>query len=434
MNQMEGKQRINRENLDKESYFQSLFSEACRNHLLENSRVEKIRYELAELLAKETDRFTGGESSSILIEEAQHLLQAICYTISIYLKSKTDVNSQIEILKSEKISVLFYRGLDVISADIIAAESTIKQIQSESLKTDNLAYQDTIWEGVPEFFHDYEPEYASCDSPGTIDYPLCNEVKGGMGIEYLKEYLERLKLENNFCRRFQEKQIELLLQGYHKDYKDLLINLYELLLTNVLGCMLLDKDIFQLNITKEEREWLQSKLSKVTSEKLDYMMKQAFDDICRKLELKSDQIEYGRVALPQIILRLKHNLENNSLENQLISFSEEKESENLCYEDGIQMEDELLRKLIEEIRECRFFSDKLILLKEKVHSLADLTLILEECFYGEELEEVFRLLSPDEIKLLKKIILEEAEQDSIRNDNIIKEWQKQLLEYAKGIL
>lgn len=434
MNQLEGKQRINRESLDKEKYFQSLFSEACRNHLLENSKVEKIRYELAELLAKETDRFTGGESSSILIEEAQHLLQAICYTIGIYLKSKQDVNTQIEILKSEKIPVLFYRGLDVIADYIKMAESTIKQIQSESLKINNLAYHDTIWEGVPEFFHDYEPEFASCDSPGTIDYPLCNEVKGGMGIEYLKEYVERLKLENDFCRLFKEKQIELLLQGYHKDYKNLLINLYELLLTNALGCIMLDKDILQLNITKEEREWLQNKLSKVTSEKLDYMMKKAFDDICKELKLKSDQIEYGSVALSQIILRLKLNLENNSLKQQFISFSEELEPENLCYEDGIQMEDEMLRKLIEEIRECRYIRDKMILLKEKVNSLTDLTLIMEECFYGEELEEVFRLLSPDEVKLLKKSILEEVEQDSIRNDNVLKEWQEKLLMFAKDIL
>lgn len=393
MEQPVGKHRINRELLDKENYFQSLFHEACSNHLLDNSMVNKIRNEIAQLLAKEAERFTGGESSSLLIEDAQHLLQSICYSISVYLKSKDNVDIQLELLKSESIQDMFYHGLEVISGDINRAESMLKHIQSESLKTENIAYQDTIWEGIPVFFHDYEPEFASCDSPGMIDYPLCNEIKGEQGIEYIKEYLETFELENDFCRYFPEEQIELLLQGFHNDYKDLLINLYELVLTNAIGCMLSQKNIMQLNITKVERKWIQTKISEMTDEKLDRMIEKAFDDICKELELQSDQIEYGRKALSKIIQRTKHNLENNSLDQLFISFREESEPENLWYEEGIQMENDKLRQLIEEIRECRYLEDKLILLKEEVHCLSDLTLILEECFYGEELKEVFRLLS-----------------------------------------
>ena len=65
----------------------------------------------------------------------------------------------------------------------------------------------------------------------TADYPLYNNLIGKLdGVEFIKEYLNSLYLENLFCKKFSEDKIKYLLYGYSHDYKELIINIFEIVL------------------------------------------------------------------------------------------------------------------------------------------------------------------------------------------------------------
>lgn len=77
--------------------------------------------------------------------------------------------------------------------------------------------------------------------------------------------------------------------------------------------------------------------------------------------------------------------------------------------DGDMMSDEELRQLIEELRECRYLSDKLLMVRREIHSIRDLNEILKHCFWDEECKAVLDLLTPEEQEYLRT--LEDREWD-----------------------
>ncbi|MHB8130731.1 MAG: DUF6179 domain-containing protein [Mobilitalea sp.] len=426
MNQVEKRHLINENILDQGFYFQSLFQEACRKHLLSDSQIARIQLELVELMAKEVERYTNDESSSVQIEKAQELFQSITYSIGVYLKTVFDMEERIDLLIKEKVSVLFYLGMDSLSSLKTKSKLLLQNLQESSLKVNNYAYQDTILAGIPEFFHDYNIEFGANEIPGSIDYPLYDTITNLLGIEYIYEYLHWFTLEENFLKRFSNQNIDLLMQSFNPEAEHLLINIFELVLTNVLGCELLGQKNTELNIHATEREWLQKSLEKLSTAELQNRLEIALDEIGRGLSFEVETLSYAKAALPQIAIRLKQNLQTGTLDKLFLSFSEH-ELEEEFFEDGIPMDNEKLREMIEEINDCRFTADKVAIIRETVRSLSDLIELLEECFYGEEYVEVFQLLSDTEIAILKNSIIKDAGFEGMADYEPQKEWQEKLL-------
>ena len=79
MNNLEKHFVIKRESLDQTYYFQSILQEACRLKLLTDSEFEYIQLQGIQLLAKQTERYTGGESSSVKVETAQTIMHSIFF-------------------------------------------------------------------------------------------------------------------------------------------------------------------------------------------------------------------------------------------------------------------------------------------------------------------------------------------------------------------
>jgi len=431
MNQLEHRQLINERNLDKKFYFQSLLGEACEKHLLDDTQIQKIQLELFELMAKQVERYTNDESSSIRVEKAQQLLQSISYCIGVYLKSIHESNRKVDFLKDENISVLFYHGMDVINLSLTKAKSMLANLQKESLKVDNYAYHDTLFTGILEFFHDYDIEYGAHEIPGTIDYPLCNAVSDLLGVEYIYEYLEHFTFENNLCKKFSEDRIQMLLRGYSSESEHVLVNIFELVLTNALGCEMSGQSITKLSLNEKDLALLQNKLEHYNFEELRLKLNIALEHIATEIILEEKVLAYAKDAILRIAMRLEQNLKTRTLIKIWLPLLNPKKREEAFFEDGYQMEDDKLRDLIEEIKVCRYTSDKIAIIQKKVQSLIDLTELLAECFFDEEVEEVFKLLNASEITYLSKFIINETEYDDLEGRNTRKEWQNKLLEYRK---
>ena len=422
---------IDEKNLNQEYYFQAFINEAYNKNLLTQLHMERIQRELFELMGREVIRYTNGESSSVPIEKAEKLLNSITYIIGFSLKEEQDIRERLRLLENEKIQSIFYRGMDRIAVRRKKAYSLLCQIQGMTQEIDNIAYKDTIKRGLNKFFHDYNIEFAAYDIPADIDYPLLFPVKEYVGFEYVEEYLYKLYLENLLTARFDSDRINLLLQGFDREAEHMLINLYELVLINILGCQLLEKDIFLLEVTTPESGWLNNKLKKISGSELSALINSAWEEIRRTLQTNEEENRYAEKALQYLMNRIRNNLQTDTLSKLFLAFPTQAAEEQEILELGEQMTDEILRSLIQRIGEISDVKEKVRIIKTEVHSMDDLAELLDTCFLEEEYLEVFSMLGEAELLVLTKYVRSELGGRDIFDEDIVKPWQSVLLSRQK---
>jgi hypothetical protein len=404
--------KINEANLLRGEYLQSLMEEALENDLLDAVEFKNIQVALLILLSEQVNKFNSNDSSSIRVENAQALLQSISFTISLTLKEAGNADEALNLLLTEKIEDLFKKGITLIKTYFEKAKIVLDEIQKNRFNINNLAYRDTVFKGIPQFFLYYDWKFAACDAPGSIDYPLVYDRMDLNGIEYISEYLYHLCLENKFCGRYSSFEIECLMRGHTKYYKEDLINVYELVLQNLIGRSLLNYDLDSLDITEEDRDLLKQLLQPLTGEQLRIKINSEFDKIISDFDMfDSNDVGYLKAALKNIIDYIKRNLQLDKLNKIFISLKDEKAGETYSdFIDGRQMEDEKLRSLIDEMKDCRYLPDKIAMIRTSVRSLSDLKELMKECFYEDEYSEIFKLLTSEEMNILKNIIDDEGKQ------------------------
>lgn len=412
-------------------YFQTFLQEAVEKKAISESRLEAIRYGILELVTKEVDRYNNGESSSIPIEKAQELLQSISYLIGACLKTAPDRNARSELLEKETMTVLFWRGVDMV--DKLRKDSTtlLKQIQAMNHRYKSISYHDTIFVGLEEALHDYNTEFGAHEAGGSIDYPLLIEVQDYLGMEYIYHYLKHISLEDSILYKFALEKINRLLTLFDPEAEHLLINLCEITVINALGCLLLGKDCRALTITRTELGELKHILSGKREEDIGPLLEDAITSLGDKLALTMEQVNYLMGALPEWKVRLWNSDKMDTLDHFFILTDGERMEREELY-GGTTMKDEELRDFILTMGSLNTLQAKVSLIKEKVRSVVDLMDLLEECFYPEEYQKVYQLLGEEELQFLKKCILQEAGNIALKDYEPETEWQKQLLISLSG--
>jgi hypothetical protein len=281
------------------------------------------------------------------------------------------------------------------------------------------------------FFRSYDVDFGAHETPPSIDYPLAIDRMELTGIDYIAEYLRKLQLENHFCGYFSNEEIHDLLRGYDRQYKELLINVFTLVFFNAVGAVLLGRSTAGLSVSEFDREYLQSVLSPLSTEEMETMMDQAVDRLCCMLSLSDEGlVRYMKATASNLKSRLRSALESGGLRNLFLSLASPVSTPSLEFEDKAKLDDDSFRRLSDRIRECRYGSDKIALLREASLGISDLVDLLEgDCFFGEEYQEVFRSL--EELKLamlVGKLPLDPAE-GHILEEEAVREWQAALLQY-----
>lgn len=390
MNNIEKISIISRNKLSEEFYFNSLLEEACKLNLLSEADIEKIQLECLELLAYKTDRYIGSDNSSVQVDIAKNIMESNMYTIGLWLKSLTSPDDAITALKESTISELYENGRKRINIKIRAAKHMHSMVMQNKVDTKNYTYNATIGPGIRGFFKIYYPDFEAHDIRITADYPLYNPVQDLAGIEFIEEYLESLYYENMFCRNFASKDIHHLLCGYDANYGDLVINIFEQVLTCALGCRLAGIDASGLNLSALKREQLYVSLSQKSSDEIRLDVLSAYDDL-------RDRFSAGKAALDRymaknlntIVFNICHAIEIDTLEKVFISPAHPELNPKIIFSFGETMDNETYREIIAEILECDYLDDKIAIIKNKVHSLAD----LQDLFFD-------AYLNADEIKAL----------------------------------
>ncbi|MBE6043708.1 MAG: hypothetical protein E7216_05670 [Clostridium thermopalmarium] len=376
---------INSNKLSSEFYFNSILQEAYICGLLNDSDLENIQLQCINLLAYKSDRYNMGESSSIRVETAESIMKSNLYSIGLYLKSLSDPDQAAVKLKTVKISELYERGRKLINTRFQMAKNFYNIVRKNRINTLNHSYNSTLSKsGIGIFFKSYNLEYEAHDIPASIDYQLCNPINDLVGIEFIEKYLKNLYLENEFCLNFAADKIHHLLYGYDRRYADLLINIFEQVLTAALACSLANRNIRELNITEEDIQGLYEKLLKYDNDTLMLNIHKAINNIFEELSITNLSLQkYIEESLPKIAANIENAIKLNTISKVFtIPINPDLEPK-IHFQSSAKMDDEEYRRLIEELLRCRFSSDKLELIKEKVKSFDD----LEDVLLDAQLEE-----------------------------------------------
>lgn len=421
-----------RDEIEAGNYLQSLMLIGRNREILSASELNQIQAKLFDLLITVAESTGGKRAYELSMDQTEQLLASICYQISYGLKKESNIEEQMKELKKMELSTLYQQGHELLRREFESLKSTYDGLRNQRLSIDNQAYEDTYTKGIKEFFDTYDLVGKAHELPGFFDYPLCNEGKEVTGLSYVKEYLEALQEEESFCHLFEENRLQALLNGYSKSSRQLVVNLYEMVVANVIGNMMINQSwhqVMELTIGEKERKQLEKMIHDIGLMELESLacdkMKE-FLDAC-KISKDSTLRTYVLASIPKVIYRCNQNARNHTLECFFVTLEEVVTSENTEYVSENPMPEEELNQLIFELKECRYPSDKLSLIRKKVRNVEDLMTVLATCVYGEEAKELFLQLNNQELAALMAQVLKESESTDCYNYDGSTNWHMELI-------
>lgn len=431
-------------NMNNEFFFKDLLVKCYEKKLINDESVKRINYERIELLKVQLKYYTKDESSSVLEEDAEKILDGIDYTISIYLKELYEEDKRLKNLnrqhillnklKNEELSFMFQNGLKIIKKKREESRLIFLKVQNDKLKTDNLSYNDTIDRGIGIFFTAYNDFFMPQETPCSIDYQLFIGDIGGdigyVGVEYIEKYIKTLDLENEFCRNFNEQEISEVLKGYDRESEFLLINIFELIFINSIGKIICGKSLNNLNINESDRKNIYNKLKKFSYDDLEAYFVKCSETCIDMLNIQNKELKkYMNMAATDSVKHIYNCIKLNKLEKVFISFIDDSENQFIEYIDKPKLSNSKFKRITERIRDSVRTDNKIEIIKDNIESLRDIVDMLEaDCLFEVEYDEYFKTLSEIELVLLFKYM---KDFDSFNNCD--KEWHYEFKKYLSNL-
>lgn len=321
MNKLEIKSKINRLNLDAKNYFESLIKEAYNNGMITENEIINLQMDIIQILDERIYKYNGIDNSSVRKEVVEEINKSNYYTISIYLKTFNNPDDALEKIKKSNLNELYCNGRKQIDRMLNIIRVIYAKVKQNKLKINNQTYNDTILGGIQGFLKIYNPDFKAHDMKITADYPVYNNLIGKLeGVEFIKEYVYSIYLENEFCNMFSSERVERLLYAYSEDYKDLIINIFEIVLFEVIACKLAKRNIYDLEITGFELNEINKLLKNKKKEEIEKIIIKAYKEICEYAIVdKKDLQEYIERNLSYVIQVIINNAKQNTLDKIFIT-------------------------------------------------------------------------------------------------------------------
>ena len=424
-------------NILKWGYLNKKFSE---NFILE------VQRDIGNLLKERIQRYCGSSSTSVTVEMGEQLLDCIYYIIDINFRDDFDMNKSIELIKKNSTKDLLKKGEEKLKTLFEDTKLLYDRVCANRYETELIAYNDTLIKEFGNFFKIYDMKFNAQDIQVSVDYPLIFGDSNLTGIYYIKDYLETLELENKFCNHFEKGEIENLLdinaKIYKLDYRDLLTNIFEIVINNTILSIIVDDEFDDFYLFKEEIKYLKSNLNlSNVNEKVSNAVKKMIEEL--KI-YDEKEIQYIDAYKNRFINELKSAIRGNCIENLAVTCDDylkhSLNQETLILKEN-KLNDEEFRNILNEIEEEHNINKKIEIIKEEINSFEDFCDILKcDCFYKEEYTILFDSLSQIELALLgKSIFYEEVDIDKFnllnqifKDENYNYLWQEEYVEYMKN--
>ena len=317
MNEIEVVSKIKREKLDERNYFKTLIEVAYEEQMITENDMVNIQMQILQLLDEKVYKYNGDYSSSIRKETLEEISNSNSYTIGIYLKTFKNPDDALKEIKEKGIKIAYQEGRKKIDKMLNIIRLMYIKVKQNKLNIENDTYNDTIIGGIQGFLKVYNPDFKAQDMKITADYPLYNNLIGKLdGVEFIKEYLNSIYLENLFCKKFSEEKIKYLLYGYSHDYKKLIINIFEIVLLEAIACRLVKKDIQDLSISTAELNEIYLMLEDKDKAEIENII----NKMCNELLLDNDQLQrYIKKNLNSLANTITNAVKQNTLDKVFIT-------------------------------------------------------------------------------------------------------------------
>lgn len=381
------------EQLNSRYYFQSLMEQAHFCGLLSDEELSKIQTELLIILAEQTDKWSQGKSSSIPTEKAQELLTSAVFVIGVQLKTYQAPENAVEALKAEPLKSLFEKGLKLVQRKIAISRHRQKRIIAHLLNTPNVYYRATIADGINGFFKLYRPQFSAQEIHITADYPTYLGRPNFDGIEFIERYLRCIEAENEFCMHFAPQDIHHLLCGLTQDYRSIPMNLFEPVFLSALGLAILHRNPEQLDLSREDIVSLYRFFSGKSKQEIQHVLENAFCDLDKKMELPEISKRYICLCIPKFAETIQKSVVLKTMDKVFLAPAYPERETKITISYGERMDDTKYQKLVDRILQANNSKDRVNLILQEVHSLADLLDILSDAeLYKEDFELLTNLL------------------------------------------
>lgn len=437
---------VRSESLDPNQYLLSLLKEGFRVGLIDTQTIYGIQEQVMQLLKDLIIRYTKGESTSIKTETAEELLKSIYYSIDARISSVKDPEAGIALLKSAGIKEIYDEGVEIVASTFKEARQLCREIVKNKLDVPLEVYNTSITVDLPEFFENYSVVFGAHDTACSTDYPLAFDDMKVQGIFYIKNYMQNLDVETQFCSFFSKAAIAKTLAVYGRtcriDYKESPVNLFEVLVSSSIFSALSGDDAKELILSSSQYEFLRSKLTGLDYSQMDDVFNAAVEKLITDLSIDQLKlVEYIRRYKKDFVLRVMHAVKNNNLSNiVLISAEDKPQKRDNAFIEAERLSDESFRLIVQRIMDCTNAADKVDIIVSGFRSLEDFIDILNaDCLFGDEFAAVFAALGDTELAVLAKVIFV----DELRNNQLnllsisidrldmAPEWQREYVRFVQ---
>jgi hypothetical protein len=271
---------------------------------------------LLRLLERRAAIYTMGDSTSLPAHTAAELLRSVCFVLGI---DPEDGNIP-DRLFGVNLEDEYRRRLSDVEREVKAAMQLWCDVDAAMPPIPSVALRDSL-AAIGDFFKAYDFRSMAHDIPCMIDYPLCHPVDESLlGIDYISEYLRRLKIETYLLRRFDIGRCETVLSSASPDFVDLLVNLYEPVATNVVGLALIDEDPAALIIGDAHRRAIAEHLGPLRPDDRARVLLSAATRACDLLGVEDgDGRDYLCELVSDLLPRIEIGLEHGTLNGIFVS-------------------------------------------------------------------------------------------------------------------
>lgn len=322
MNNIETISKIKQKDLDEKYYFKTLIEEAYFNKMITDDEMANLQIQILQLLDEQIYKYNGNKNSSIRKENMEDILNSNIYTISIYLKTLKNPDKAVKLLKEKELKALYQAGRKKINTMLNIIRVMYVKVKENKLNNiQNDTYNDTIIGGISGFLKIYDPDFKAQDMKITADYPLYNNLIGKLdGVEFIKEYLNSIYLENTFCKKFSEEKIDYLLYGYSHNYQELIINIFEIVFLEVIACKLVKRNIQDLAISTSELNEIYKLLENKEKIEVKNIIITAYQDVLYELKLDNENYKkYIKENIDDIIGIIINAVKQETLDKVFIT-------------------------------------------------------------------------------------------------------------------
>lgn len=283
--------------------------ERIPGRLFSGEDLQLLMSRLWALLAKQTERYTMGDSTSVTAENAQELLASLWYTLTIVI-DKT--HTPYERLLTEELMPIVKQGQSILQDALEDAKQLWGAVCRTAPDIPNYYYADTL-RGIRDYFDHYDLYFFAHRKPPLISYPLLNAPPDTMqGLTYTQQYLKRMLAENLIIHQFGKRSVIHVLQAAAPNYQDFYLNLCEQSLTNAIGLALIGQKGRTLRLGAEDQEAIMKMMQNRSTEEQQQILNSAALSICNELNITEEWIReyinaFAETLHPRIGAALKYS-------------------------------------------------------------------------------------------------------------------------------